>query len=120
MKKKINVTKFESILASTGSAVLQRRAAAINLDATQAQQDLINAIKKEIRKVENQIYNLEDLSIKSTDSLVVGESFNSELWASQMHKCSMELYKLNEQLQIAEANTTKYFTVTEAIKEVTE
>lgn len=103
-------TKFSKILSATGSAVLKRRAESINDDATQSQVELIASIKKAIRKVEKKIFNLEDLSVKSTESLVVGENFDSDSWVEQMFLAQKDLKDLKDNLTIAETTQKEYFT----------
>ena len=104
------MTKFAQSLAATGSKVLQRRADIINADATAAQDELITALKAELRKISMQIANLEDLSVRSNDSLTPGEGFNSDAWVKEMQAVRLAKYDLEIELKIAEATKAEYFT----------
>lgn len=103
-------TKFSTILSSTGTAVLKRRANIINDNARQAQLDLINTLKKKLRVVDSRIADLEDLSVKSTDSLVVGESFDADVWVEKMQQNRLDKRDLQIELEIAESVMAEYFT----------
>ena len=103
-------TQFSRILSMTGTAVLKRRAAMINEDACQEMQDAINAIKREIRQVDNRIANLTDLSIQSTTSLIVGDGFDSRTWVKEMAEAGLDKRNLEIELGILEGIQEEYFT----------
>lgn len=54
--------------------------------------------------------NLEDLSIKSTESLVVGTDFKADEWVSQMFKLRDDLHSAEICLEIAQKIYNEYFT----------
>ena len=54
--------------------------------------------------------NLEDLSIKSTESLVVGTDFKADEWVTQMFKLRDDLRNAEICLEIAQNIYNEYFT----------
>ena len=101
------MNKFNEILST---AVLKKRAEIINADAREAAKDQVNLIEKEIRQIKSKIMNLEDLSIKSTESLVVGTDFKADEWVSQMFKLRDDLRSAEICLEIAQKIYNEYFT----------
>lgn len=89
--------------------VLQR-AEIINADAREAAKDQVNLIKKDIRQIKSKIMNLEDLSIKSTESLVVGTDFKADEWVSRMFELRDDLRSAEICLEIAQKIYNEYFT----------
>lgn len=98
-----------NISTTTGTAVLKKRAEIINADAKEAARDKVDAIKKEIRGYKSKIMDLEDLSIRSTESLVVGEGFESAKWVEQMFDVKDRLRDAEIRLGIAQAIYDEYF-----------
>lgn len=88
----------------------EKRAEIINADAREAAKDQVNLIEKEIRQIKSKIMNLEDLSIKSTESLVVGTDFKADEWVTQMFKLRDELRNAEICLEIAQNIYNEYFT----------
>lgn len=72
--------------------------------------DQVNLIEKEIRQIKSKIMNLEDLSIKSTESLVVGTDFKADEWVTQMFKLRYDLRNAEICLEIAQNIYNEYFT----------
>lgn len=79
-------------------------------DAREAAKDQVNLIEKEIRQIKSKIMNLEDLSIKSTESLVVGTDFKADEWVTQMFKLRDDLRNAEICLEIAQNIYNEYFT----------
>ena len=104
------MNKFNEILSATGTAVLKKRAEIINADAREAAKDQVSLIEKEIRQIKSKIMNLEDLSIKSTESLVVGTDFKADEWVTQMFKLRDDLRNAEIYLEIAQNIYNEYFT----------
>ena len=104
------MNKFSEILSATGTSVLKKRAEIINADAREAAKDQVNSIEKEIRQIKSKIMNLEDLSIKSTESLVVGTDFKAEEWVSQIFDLRDQLRNAEICLEIAKGIYDEYFT----------
>lgn len=101
------MNKFNEILSATVTAVLKKRAEIINADAREAAKDQVNLIEKEIRQIKSKIMNL---SIKSTESLVVGTDFKADEWVTQMFKLRDDLRNAEICLEIAQNIYNEYFT----------
>ena len=104
------MNKFSKILASTGDAVLQRRSDIINQAAACEARDLVQAIEKEIRGYKLEVMNLEDLSVKTTDSLSPAENFDAKAWVAKMMDLKDKLRDANIRLDLAKSIVDEYFT----------
>lgn len=100
------MNKSNETLSTTGTAVPKKRAEIINADARGTVKDQVNLIEKEIRQIKSKIMNLEDLSIKSTESLVVGTDFKADEWVTQMFKLRDDLRNAEICLEIAQNSFT--------------
>ena len=101
--------KFETILTTTGDAVLQKRAKNLS-DATQETfEDEKRNIEKRIRNIENEVISMEDLSVRSTQALVVGENLDTEAWVRKRINLALELRDLEIELEVVNKLITEYF-----------
>ena len=75
--------KFETILTSTGDAVLQKRARNLSQATLETFEDEKRSLEKRIRNIENEVVSMEDLSVRSTQALVVGENLDTNAWVSK-------------------------------------
>jgi hypothetical protein len=109
------VTKFQTILASTGAAVLDRRAANILKTAKAAMTNKINILNGKRDDLESQILDLTDLSVETKDSLRPGDkNFNATAWVDKLCALTLELELLDQEIEIVEAVNAEYFTEVEA------
>lgn len=92
------------------TSVIEPHSSRLISDAREAAKDQVNLIEKEIRQIKSKIMNLEDLSIKSTESLVVGTDFKADEWVSQMFKLRDDLRSAEICLEIAQKIYNEYFT----------
>lgn len=108
------VTKFQTILASTGTAVLDRRAANILKTTKAAMTAKINALQAKRDTLESQILDLTDLSVETKDSLRPGDkNFNATAWVDKLVSLTLELELLDQEIEIVEAVNAEYFTESE-------
>lgn len=103
------MNKFNEILTSTGNKVLAKRSSIINEAALDQINDLVNKIEREIRELKLKKMELEDLSITSAESLVVGENFNAKTWVTKMFDIEDKLRDANIRLDLAKKIYTEYF-----------
>ena len=75
--------KFESILTTTGDAVLQKRAKNLADATKETFEDEKRKVERKIRNLENEIVSMEDLSVRSTQALVVGENLDTNAWVQK-------------------------------------
>ena len=101
--------KFENILTSTGDAVLQKRAKNLSQATKETFEDEKRALEKRIRNIENEITNMEDLSVTSTQSLVVGENLDTTQWVRKRINLALELRDLKIELDEVGALIEEYF-----------
>lgn len=104
------VTKFQSILASTGADVLNKRAANVLKAAAAAMTKKVTAIQDKIDAIEIEILDLTDLSVETKDSLRPGDkNFNATLWVEKLCALNLEQALLEQELSVAEAVQAEYF-----------
>lgn len=101
--------KFESILTTTGDAVLQKRAKNLTDATKETFEDEKRCIERRIRNIENEVITMEDLSVRSTQDLVVGEKLDTAQWVRQRINLALELRDLKIELEVVEALIAEYF-----------
>lgn len=101
--------KFETILTATGDAVLQKRAKNLSQATLETFEDEKRDIEKRMRNLENEIVSMEDLSVRSTQELVVGEKLDTVAWVKKRVNIALELRDLKIEKEVVEALITEYF-----------
>lgn len=101
--------KFESILTTTGDAVLQKRAKNLAQATQETFEDEKRNIEKRIRNIENEVISMEDLSVRSTQALVVGENLDTNAWVKKRINLALELRDLKIELQEVNRLIKEYF-----------
>ena len=101
--------KFESILTTTGDAVLQKRAKNLAQATQETFEDEKRSIERKIRNIENEIISMEDLSVRSTQALVVGENLDTNAWVRKRINLALELRDLQIELKEVTALINEYF-----------
>lgn len=101
--------KFETILTSTGDAVLQKRAKNLSQATLETFEDEKRALEKRIRNIENEIISMEDLSVRSTQALVVGENLDTNAWVRKRINLELELRDLKIEVEEVEKLIAEYF-----------
>ena len=101
--------KFESILTTTGDAVLQKRAKNLAQATQETFEDEKRNIEKRIRNIENEVISMEDLSVRSTQALVVGENLDTNAWVKTRINLALELRDLKIELQEVNSLIKEYF-----------
>ena len=101
--------KFESILTTTGDSVLQKRAKNLAQATQETFEDEKRNIEKRIRNIENEVISMEDLSVRSTQALVVGENLDTNAWVKKRINLALELRDLEIELEVVNNLITEYF-----------
>lgn len=101
--------KFEEILTTTGDAVLQKRAKNLAQATKETFEDEKRDLEKRVRKIENDIISMEDLSVRSTQALVVGEDLDTAAWVRKRVNLALELRDLNIELDTVKKLIGEYF-----------
>lgn len=103
------MSKFNKMLTTTGSDLIEKRANNRTKDA----QEAFNAEKleteKRIREIETEISEMEDLAVRSTDTLVVGENINMAEWTRKRINHELVLNDLRVELEIINKLINEYF-----------
>jgi hypothetical protein len=103
------MSKFEKLLTTNGSELIEKRAQTRTKDA----QDAFNTEKleteKRIREIETKITDMEDMAVRSTDALVVGENINMVDWTRNRINYELELNDLRVELDIINKLIEDYF-----------
>ena len=103
------MSKFVKCLTETGDKLLQKRAAALETETKEAFEDQKRQIEKEIRSLENDITSMEDLSIKTTQDLIVGENLKSDQWVNRRINIALRLRDLKVELDTVNDLIAEYF-----------
>lgn len=103
------MSKFEDILTSTGDAVLKKRAKNLSQATQETFEDEKRDLEKRIRNIENDIVSMEDLSVRSTQALVVGENLDTNMWVKKRINLALELRDLRIELKEVEKLIAEYF-----------
>lgn len=104
---------------SAGSNVLGERAAIVASQAKRAQEDLVRELEGKRDDLKMNIIKMTDISPDNTQSLKpTGQAAeNPKQWVADLHKTQVELALLEQELKIANATLTEWFTdVEEAAK----
>ncbi len=101
--------KFESILTTTGDAVLKKRAKNLAQATQETFEDEKRNIEKRIRNIENEVVTMEDLSVRSTQALVVGENLDTNAWVKKRINLALELRDLKIELAEIDNLIKEYF-----------
>ena len=101
--------KFETILTSTGDAVLQKRAKNLSKATLETFEDEKRNLERRIRTIENDIVSMEDLSVRSTQALVVGENLDAAAWVRKRINLALELRDVKIELEEVKNLIVEYF-----------
>ena len=74
------MAKFKQFLTETGDELINKRAENLTEETKQEFEDQKRLVEKKIRNIKNDIVSMEDLSVKNTQTLVVGETLNTKEW----------------------------------------
>lgn len=82
---------FKRMLMLTGDDAIAKRAGNLDSSAKDLFEDEKRATEKLIREIESKIFDMEDLSVRTTESLIVGENVN--LQKEVKDRINLELQK---------------------------
>lgn len=103
------MAKFKQFLTETGDELINKRAENLTEETKQEFEDQKRLIEKKIRNIKNDIVSMEDLSVKNTQTLVIGETLNTKEWVNQRINYALELRDLNVELDTINALIKEYF-----------
>lgn len=103
------MAKFKQFLTETGDELINKRAENLTEETKQEFEDQKRLVEKKIRNIKNDIVSMEDLSVKNTQTLVVGETLNTKEWVNQRINYALELRDLNVELDAINALIKEYF-----------
>ena len=101
--------KFTQILTNTGDNLIQKRAQNVTEETKDVFEDEKRSIEKRIRTINNEIVSMEDLSVRSTQSLIVGENLNTKDWVRKRINLALELRDREVELETVKALIKEYF-----------
>ena len=103
------MSKFNKMLTTTGSDLIEKRANNRTKDAQESFNGEKLELEKRIREIETEISEMEDMAVRSTDTLVVGENINMAEWTRKRINLALELNDLNVELEIVNNLIDEYF-----------
>jgi hypothetical protein len=103
------MSKFNKMLTTTGSDLIEKRAQNRTKDAQEAFNGEKLDVEKQIRELETKVSEMEDMAIRSTDALVVGENINMTEWVKKRINYALELNDLKVERDIIDGLIKEYF-----------
>ena len=103
------MAKFTNILTVTGDALIQKRVENVTLETKDVFEDEKRTVEKRIRNIKNEIISMEDLSVKSTQTLIVGENLNTKEWVAKRINLALELRDKEIELKVINDLIAEYF-----------
>ena len=103
------MAKFKQFITETGDELINKRAENLTEETKQEFEDQKRLIEKKIRNIKNDIVSMEDLSVRNTQTLVVGETLNTKEWVNQRINYALELRDLTVELDTINALIKEYF-----------
>ena len=101
--------KFKQFLTETGDSLINKRADNLTEETKQEFEDQKRAVERMIRNIENNITSMEDLSVRNTQTLVVGETLNTKEWVNKRIDYALQLRDLNVELDTINKLIKEYF-----------
>jgi len=101
--------KFKQFLTETGDKLINKRADNLTEETKQEFEDQKRLVEKKIRNIENDIVSMEDLSVRNTQTLVVGETLNTKDWVNKRINYALELRDLKVELETINGLIKEYF-----------
>ena len=101
--------KFINCLTETGDSLLKKRATAVATETEEIFNDIKRNIEKEIRSLKNDVTSMEDLSIRTTQDLIVGDKLDTEQWVRRRFDIALRLRDLNIELETINSLIEEYF-----------
>ena len=101
--------KFFNCLTETGDNLIKKRAEAVSKETEELFNDIKRNIEKEIRSLNNDVTSMEDLSIRTTQDLIVGDNLNTEEWVKRRFDIALRLRDLNIELETINKLIKEYF-----------
>ena len=103
------MSKFKNFLTETGDALINKRADALTSATKDAFEDEKRQVERKIRSIENEIVSMEDLSVRNTQTLVVGENLDTKKWVNQRINYALQLRDLKVELETINSLISEYF-----------
>ena len=103
------MSKFKNFLTETGDSLINKRADALTSATKDAFEDEKRMVERKIRNIENEIVSMEDLSVRNTQTLVVGENLDTKKWVNQRINYALQLRDLKVELETITSLISEYF-----------
>ena len=101
---------FKRMLMLTGNDAIAKRAGNLDSSAKDLFEDEKRATEKLIREIESKIFDMEDLSVRTTESLIVGENVNLQKWVKDRINLELQKEDLKFELDVIKKLQKQYFT----------
>ena len=101
---------FKRMLMLTGNDAIAKRAGNLDSSAKDLFEDEKRATEKLIREIESKIFDMEDLSVRTTESLIVGENVNLQKWVKNRINLELQKEDLKFELDVIKKLQEQYFT----------
>ena len=103
------MAKFKQMLTNTGDSLINKRADNLTAETKDVFEDEKRRVEKEIRNINNRITSMEDLSVRTTQTLIVGENLDTKKWVQERISLELQLNDLKVEQQLIEKLIGEYF-----------
>lgn len=115
---KKGTSKFQQILAASGQGLLDRRAELIVGQTENALDNKVRTLQAERDKLEYEVLDLTDLSVKNNNSLRPGsDKYDADEFIGKLAELKAKIKDIDEDLEIYQEIQDEFFTVEEAAQE---
>lgn len=109
--------KFEEMLTLNGKALLSKRAQNLSIDVEESFNDQKRALQKKMRALDGEIAQMEDLSVKTADSLTVGDELKGpNAWVKRRFEIELEKRDIQIELDVIRKLIDEYFSEPEGVE----
>ena len=103
------MSKFTSLLTDSGKSLIEKRAENVSSNLKAIFDESKAELEKKIRELDAEVTKMEDLSVRSTQTLEVGKDVDFEEWAVRRIDIELEKRDLKIELEVVNNLIKEYF-----------
>lgn len=103
------MSKFTSLLTDSGKSLIEKRAENVSSNLRAIFDESKAELEKKLRELDAEVTKMEDLSVRSTQTLEVGKDVDFEEWAVRRIDIELEKRDLKIELEVVNNLIKEYF-----------
>lgn len=103
------MSKFTSLLTDSGKSLIEKRAENVSSNLKAIFDESKAELEKKLRELDAEVTKMEDLSVRSTQTLEVGKDVDFEEWAVRRIDIELEKRDLKIELEVVNNLIKEYF-----------